>query len=130
MAERGDLPPVLATTDPQTGAPRMAIGLTWLLACGLSLSGTFVELAVLGVVARFAQYIPTCLAVLVFRKRLGPGEASAFRADRCYHPHGRPVPDAAGELGPQPPHQGGIALLVSVPLYFLSRRAGWAQSTQ
>ena len=55
MAERGDLPPVLATTDPQTGAPRMAIGLTWLLACGLSLSGTFVELAVLGVVARFAR---------------------------------------------------------------------------
>ena len=51
MAERGDLPPRLATTDPKTGAPRMAIGLTWLLACGLSLSGTFVELAVLGVVA-------------------------------------------------------------------------------
>ena len=70
MAERGDLPPMLATTDPKTGAPRMAIGLTWLLACGLSLSGTFVELAVLGVVARFAQYIPTCLAVLVLRKRL------------------------------------------------------------
>ena len=131
MAERGDLPPVLATTDPQTGAPRMAIGLTWLLACGLSLSGTFVELAVLGVVARFAQYIPTCLAVLVFRKRLGPGEG--FRI-----PGGPVLPILTVALcltllansDPSRLIKGGIALLVGVPLYFLSRRAGWAQSTQ
>ena len=26
--------------------------------------------------------------------------------------------------------KGGVALLVGVPLYFLSRRAGWAHSTQ
>ena len=131
MAERGDLPPVLATTDPQTGAPRMAIGLTWLLACGLSLSGTFVELAVLGVVARFAQYIPTCLAVLVFRKRLGPGEG--FRI-----PGGPVLPILTVALcltllansDPSRLIKGGVALLVGVPLYFLSRRAGWAQSTQ
>ena len=131
MAERGDLPPVLATTDPQTGAPRMAIGLTWLLACGLSLSGTFVELAVLGVVARFAQYIPTCLAVLVFRKRLGPGEG--FRI-----PGGPVLPILTVALcltllansDPSRLIKGGVALLVGVPLYFLSRRAGWAHSTQ
>jgi len=131
MAERGDLPPTLAVTDPKTGAPRMAIGLTWLLACGLSLSGTFVELAVLGVVARFAQYIPTCLAVLVFRKRLGPGDG--FRI-----PGGPVLPILTVVLcltllansDPSRLIKGGIALLVGVPLYFLSRRAGWAHSTQ
>ena len=131
MAERGDLPPLLATTDPKTGAPRMAIGLTWLLACGLSLSGTFVELAVLGVVARFAQYIPTCLAVIVFRKRLGPGEG--FRI-----PGGPVLPILTVALclillansDPSRLIKGGIALLVGVPLYYLSRRAGWAHSTQ
>jgi amino acid transporter len=131
MAERGDLPPKLATTDPETGAPRMAIGLTWLLACGLSLSGSFVELAVLGVVARFAQYIPTCLAVLVFRKRLGPGEG--FRI-----PGGPVLPlitvilclTLLANSDPSRLIKGGIALLAGVPLYFLSRKAGWAYSTQ
>ena len=131
MAERGDLPPALATVDSATGAPRMAIGLTWLLACSLSLSGTFVELAVLGVVARFAQYIPTCIAVLVLRKRRGPGDG--FRI-----PGGPVIPlvtvalclTLLAQSDPSRLLKGGIALLVGVPLYALSRKAGWAHSTQ
>jgi len=128
MAERGDMPPFLATTDPKTGAPRAAIGLTWLLACALSLSGTFVELAVLGVLARFAQYIPTCIAVLVFRRR------DAAQPDGFRIPGGPVVPLITVALcvlllantDPTRLAKGGIALLVGVPLYFLSRKAGWA----
>lgn len=131
LSERGDLPPVLSRADPKTGAPRPAIGLTWLLACGLSLSGTFVELAVLGVVARFAQYIPTCLALLVFRKR-DTERPPGFRV-----PGGPVIPVVtillcvALLLNTDPSRliKGGIALLVGVPLYFLSRKAGWKSQT-
>jgi amino acid transporter len=129
LAERGDLPPILARVDPATGAPRPAILLTWALSIAVSLSGSFVELAVLGVVARFAQYIPTCLAVLVFRRR---GEAQGFRI-----PWGPVIPVitvllCVGLLANSDPSRlikGGIALALGVPLYFLSRRAGWATPT-
>jgi amino acid transporter len=128
MAERGDMPPFLATTDPKTGAPRAAIALTWVLACALSLSGTFVELAVLGVLARFAQYIPTCIAVLIFRRR-DTGPTEGFRI-----PGGPTIPLLTVALcvlllantDPTRLAKGGIALLVGVPLYFLSRKAGWS----
>ena len=66
---RGDLPAVFGRVHPETGAPGPAIILTAVLAIGLTLSGTFEDLLVLGVVARFAQYIPTTLAVLVLRRR-------------------------------------------------------------
>jgi amino acid transporter len=69
MAERGDLPRIFSAVNLKSGSPRAAIILTWALAVGLCLSGSFAELAVLGVMARFLQYIPTCLAVLVFRFR-------------------------------------------------------------
>ena len=95
----------------------------------LSLSGTFVELAVLGVVARFAQYIPTCIALLVFRKR------DAERPEGFRVPGGPTIPVLTILLctallvntDPSRLIKGGIALLVGVPLYFLSRRAGWAE---
>ena len=54
-----------------------AIVVTTALALVIALSGTFAELAILTVVARFAQYLPTCLAVLVFRRRF-PGLASTY----------------------------------------------------
>jgi len=79
MAERGDLPSIFARIHPKTGAPRPAIILTWALAAALCLTGSFAELAVLGVVARFLQYIPTCLAVLVLRARNKGEESEGFR---------------------------------------------------
>ena len=124
MAERGDLPAFLARVDPETGAPRAAIATTWALACALSLSGTFAELAVLGVLARFAQYIPTCIAVLVFRRR-DETPHDGFRI-----PGGPVIPLLTVALcvlllantDPTRLLKGGIALLVGVPLYFLARR--------
>ncbi len=125
MAERGDLPAFLARVHPETGAPRAAIGTTWLLACALSLSGTFAELAVLGVMARFAQYIPTCIAVLVFRSR-DTEVPEGFRI-----PGGPVIPLVTVALcvlllaysDPTRLLKGGIALLVGIPLYFLARRS-------
>ncbi|MEC8194296.1 MAG: APC family permease [Myxococcota bacterium] len=124
MAERGDLPAFLARVDPETGAPRAAIATTWALACALSLSGTFAELAVLGVLARFAQYIPTCIAVLVFRRR-DETPHDGFRI-----PGGPVIPLLTVALcvlllantDPTRLLKGGIALVVGVPLYFLARR--------
>ena len=124
MAERGDLPAFLARVDPETGAPRAAIATTWALACALSLSGTFAELAVLGVLARFAQYIPTCIAVLVFRRR-DETPHDGFRI-----PGGPVIPLLTVALcvlllantDPTRLLKGGMALVVGVPLYFLARR--------
>ena len=61
-----------------TGAPVYAIVLTWGLAVSLTLIGSFSDLLVLGVVARFAQYIPTTLAVLVLRRRPDFDEQDGF----------------------------------------------------
>ena len=76
LGERGDLPRVLATVSPRTGAPVAAILTTAALASILAFSGSFGELAKLSVLARFMQYIPTCLAVLVLRRR---GAHDGFR---------------------------------------------------
>jgi amino acid transporter len=35
----------------------------------VALSGSFVQLAAISMVSRFAQYLPTCLAVIVLRRR-------------------------------------------------------------
>ncbi|HMS15689.1 MAG TPA: APC family permease [Planctomycetota bacterium] len=71
------LPPILARTD-RRGVPAIAILATSGLVLLLALTGTFAELAVLSVVARLAQYIPTALAVLKLRGMPGAPPA-AFR---------------------------------------------------
>jgi len=50
------------------GVPIFAILLTGIAALPIALSGSFTTLAALSVVTRFAQYIPSCLAVLKLRK--------------------------------------------------------------
>ena len=132
LAERGDLPPIFCRVDPQSGSPRPAIFLTWILACALSLSGTFAELAVLGVLARFAQYIPTCLAVLVFRHR-DTEPPPGFRI-----PGGPIIPvitvllcvGLMANTDPSRLIKGGIALLVGIPLYFVSRKTDWSKTAE
>lgn len=129
LAERGDLPSKLAWTHPETGAPIPAIVLTWLLASALTLTGTFKELAVLSVVARFVQYLPTCLAVIILRRRDGT-TGEGFRL-----PLGPLIPlltlGLCGWLlmntDPSRLLKGGIALLVGVPLYGLSR---WSRASK
>lgn len=136
LAERGDLPKIFAAIDPDSGSPRPAIVLTWALAVALALTGSFKELAVLGVVARFLQYIPTCLAAIVFRHRYRNQPRHGFTL-----PFGPVIPLATIGLcvwllvesyasNPERLHWGGLAVLIGVPLYFLARwnrrRAGAA----
>jgi len=129
LAERGDLPKKLAWVHPETGAPIPAILMTWGLASALTLTGTFKELAVLSVVARFIQYLPTCLAVIVLRRRSDDGDnGDGFRL-----PLGPAIPILTLALctwllvntDPMRLAKGGVALLVGIPLYFLSR---WSRS--
>ena len=68
LAEDGLLPKVIAKKN-NAGTPYIAIIITVVLAIPMVLSGSFTQLAAISVISRFAQYIPTCLSVLVFRKR-------------------------------------------------------------
>lgn len=124
LAESGDLPKPLARVDTKTGTPRVAIGVTFLIAAGLSLTGTVRDLAILGVVARFAQYIPTCLAVIVLRRRDGSKKPEGFRV-----PLGPVIPLLAVALclwlivntEPSKLLWGGGALLVGAVFYGVSK---------
>ncbi|MEJ6400304.1 APC family permease [Nicoliella lavandulae] len=59
-------------------APYIAIIISTCLVMLISYSGTFVVLAQIASVARFVQYIPTCLAVIRFRKTIDD-DPNAFK---------------------------------------------------
>lgn len=75
LAEDGLLPTAIASKG-KFGTPTIAIIITVGLAIPLALSGTFDKLAAISVVSRFAQYVPTCLAILVLRKKRPDLEAT------------------------------------------------------
>ena len=124
LAERGDLPRFLSRVSAKTGAPYASILLTAALVCGLTLTGSFAELAALSVVARFMQYIPTCLAVLVFRHRDGEQAREGYRV-----PMGPVIPLVAVglclwlliEADPEKLLKGLIGLGIGAVLYICSR---------
>lgn len=125
MAERGDLPEFLSRVHEKSGVPRNAILATFFISAILTVSGSFKDLAVLGVLARFVQYIATCLALFVYRQRDRDNEVSGgFRIP------GGPViailtlvliawlmiNTPTAKLG-----WGLIAMVIGLPLYYLSR---------
>jgi amino acid transporter len=124
MAERGDLPKILARVNPKTGVPVPAVITTMLLSAILAATGSFAELAALGVIARFLQYIPTCLAVIALRRRDGDTPHPGFRL-----PGGAAIPIITvilcvvlmANTDPSRLLKGGIALAIGVPLFGLSR---------
>ncbi len=69
LARDGYGPSLLATVHPRFRTPALAILLQTAIALPLALSGTFVGLATLSVVARLATYISTTAAVPVLRRR-------------------------------------------------------------
>lgn len=77
LAEDGLLPKCLAKYN-KKGTPYIAIIVTVALTIPVALSGSFTKLAAISVVSRFAQYVPTCLAVLVLRKKR-PDLKSSFK---------------------------------------------------
>lgn len=76
LAQDQMIPPMIARKG-KFGTPIIAILITTCLTIGLALTGSFVKLATISVIARLAQYFPTCLAVLVLRKKR-PDLTSSF----------------------------------------------------
>ncbi|MED1206057.1 APC family permease [Heyndrickxia acidicola] len=68
LANDGLIPSFLAKNS-RFGTPAWAIFFTVLFALPLALSGSFAQLAAISVVSRFAQYLPTCLSIIVLRKK-------------------------------------------------------------
>ncbi|MEL3912425.1 APC family permease [Treponema pedis] len=80
LADDGFLPKFVTKRN-KKDVPYISVILTTGLTALVCLTGTFEKLAAISVVSRFAQYIPTCLAILVFRKR---GMKGSFRIPFVY----------------------------------------------
>jgi APA family basic amino acid/polyamine antiporter len=80
MAERGQLPALLARTHPSYRTPHWAIVLTAACMLALTLSGSFLTAVALSTITRLLAYAATCIAVPVLRRREGGDVApAAFR---------------------------------------------------
>jgi basic amino acid/polyamine antiporter, APA family len=102
MAMDGFGPRALANIHPRFRTPAVAILVVGALSLLLALSGSFVQLALLSVVARLCTYIGTSVAVLVLRRR------NEARRDMLQLPGGPLIPIAATVLS--------IALLASASI--------------
>jgi amino acid transporter len=72
MADRGELPRVLARVHARFRTPHVAIMFNSALALALALSGGFTQLATLAVIPRLVMYASVCGALVVLRRREGP----------------------------------------------------------
>jgi amino acid transporter len=124
LAMDGYGPRWLAAIHPRFRTPANAILLLGVLSLALALSGSFVQLALLSVVARLFTYIGTATSVLVLRRRHGD-QPGAMRL-----PGGPLIPVVAlllsiGLLASAKVENlvaGAIALLVGVAIYALRRK--------
>lgn len=105
------------------GTPYVAIVISVIIAIPIALSGSFTQLAAISVISRFTQYIPTCLSVIVFRRKR-PDLQTTFRA-----PFGYTLPIVATVISVWLLYNSDLtkiliglgALLVGVPLYFFMK---------
>jgi amino acid transporter len=72
LGENGELPGIFARVDQRFGTPSVAILVTSMACAGLAIFADFDRLSDLNNAAVFAQYVPTCLAILVLRRTRGP----------------------------------------------------------
>lgn len=68
LAEGGLLPETLKKCN-RRNVPYVSVLITGAVAILLTLTGSFAELAAISVISRFSQYIPTCIAVPVLRRK-------------------------------------------------------------
>ncbi len=132
LAEDGFGPPALgralARVHPRYRTPAVAILAQTVIALPLALSGTFIGLAALSVVARLATYLGTAAAVPVLRRKM-PASAETLRL-----PGGPAIPLAACLLSIGLAASAGLenllaaaaALVVGAVLFALGRRGGSA----
>jgi APA family basic amino acid/polyamine antiporter len=76
LAEDGFGPRALASVHPKWRTPYVAIIVQSTIALALALSGSFVQLAMLSIVARLATYIGTAAAVPVLRRKFPRTEST------------------------------------------------------
>lgn len=126
LAEQRQMPAIFGAVHATYRTPSVAIIVSSTLVLVIALSGSFVELAVISVVARFFQYIPTCIGVLVLRRR---DERAGRTAGGFRVPLGATVPVLAtlccvvllALTEPRKLLWGGGALVLGIPFYFLFR---------
>ena len=124
LAVDGFGPRALARVHPRYRTPAWAIVTQAVLALGLALSGTFVQLALLSIIARLATYMGTAAAVPFLRRKFPRTE------DTIVLPGGPAIPIAAlllclvflSSTSSRNLLFGAIALVVGVGIYFLRRR--------
>jgi amino acid transporter len=123
MARDGFGPRILASIHPRWRTPWVAIVTQVSLAFVLALSGTFIQLALLSVIARLAMYVGTAAAVPVLRRKL------PRTADTIVLPGGPVIPIAAlllclvflSSAEPRNLAFGALALVVGGGVYRLRR---------
>ena len=116
-------PRALSRIHPRYRTPAIAIAVQTALAIPLALTGSFVGLAALSVVARLATYLGTAAAVPILRRRLG-ADADSFRL-----PGGATIPILACALSvglaaaadTQSLVAGAIALVAGAVIYRFRR---------
>ncbi len=131
LGHAGQMPRIFGEVHAHTRAPTAAIVTTTAITLAIALSGSFVELAVLSVVARFTSMIPSCLAVLVFRRTMAD-QPPGFRL-----PGGPAIPIVAlalcvwilAQAEPRQLLWGGIALVAGAIYHGLHRAANGSQTT-
>lgn len=75
LAEDGMLPEILSKRN-KNNVPYVAAIVTAIASLALAWSGSFTTLAAISAVSRFTQYLPTCLAVIIFRRKWADKERS------------------------------------------------------
>jgi len=123
LAEQHMLPAFMAKRN-RFGAPYWCIIVSTIVAMLIGYTGGFAFLASISVVSRFSQYIPTCLSIMVFRKKM-PDAPRVFKI-----PFGPVIPVIAllvsfwllAQAKPQQLIIGFGAAIVALPFYFLVHR--------
>ncbi len=78
LAQHRQLPAVFERVHRRFHTPYVSVLFFGLVTLGMTLSGTFVQLAALAAIARLLQYIATCLALLKLR-RVMPSNETRFQ---------------------------------------------------
>jgi amino acid transporter len=123
LAEQGQLPPILARLHPLFRTPWFSILFHFMITWTLAILLTFLQLAVINVMARLVVSVVTCLAVMRFQKM--DGASSAF------HLPGRQLIPLAGiglavmllfQASQNELLYGTLALGIGAAIYFIFTR--------
>ena len=75
MAERGEMPALLAATHPRFHTPHVSVLLAGAIVLAVTLSGTFIYIVTISAIARLLNYAATCAALIALRR--APGAPAA-----------------------------------------------------